>query len=469
MAIAGATEDEARRFHRLLRPGQEPNCRPANGQAEIELYGLQRSRYRIPPQNSSYCLVNLDQRADAADRRWLRERFGSTPPQPAVGEVSPTDNDDPTQFLIDLAAATHCSYKLNDDGPAGNVEVDFYTYAMRDFMDKGCSSCQNPGADYYLVQGDVTYSMSEQPITFAIEAEAPVVASSGLPLRPGLLGLEFADPPTTTTYKSSYSNTSSVTASGSVGFDADGPNVTAGGQVTTSKETTYSVPSTTILNESDPATADAKWEFTPQSLQGADFEVAPTWTWFVPQDAYPSGGTGSGEIFFDNIAGFIGPDGSLDGEPGPHCHVPYPFSAWTVNPPQLSSLEPTSTETSGGQFTITGQYLYPGSVVAVLIGGTAIAPSNVDLQDENTIKVTVPGGYRAGTYQVQVNTQLGVGPSGRTGRVLWIDRGAGSSEDEGPWQDTDPTASRSSVRSPRSSSLAKPCMVWRSGTTSAAT
>ena len=196
--------------------------------------------------------------------------------------------------------------------------------------------------------------------------------------------------------------------SGSVGFDADGPNVTAGGQVTTSKETTYSVPATTILNELDLATAEPKWEFTPQSLQGADFQVAPTWTWYVPRDAYPTGGTGSGEIFFNHIAGFADGDGGIGGEPGPQCHVPYPFSAWTVDPPQLSSLDPTSTEIDGGQFTITGQFLYPGSVTAVLIGGTAIPLStNVDLADDTTIEVTVGGvSLRPGTYPVQVNTQF---------------------------------------------------------------
>jgi hypothetical protein len=64
---------------------------------------------------------------------------------------------------------------------------------------------------------------------------------------------------------------------------------------------------------------------------------------------------------------------------------------------------------------------------------------------------------------------IGVGPSGRTGRVSGIDRGAGSSEDEGPWQDTDPTASRSSARSPRNSSLARPCIAWPGATTSPAT
>ena len=219
-----------------------------------------------------------------------------------------------------------------------------------------------------------------------------------------MLGLEFDDPPTTTTFESSYSNSSSVTVSASIGFDADGPNVTVGGQVTTSEQTTYSVPPTTILNELDTAMAEPIWKFTPQSLQGADFQVAPTWTWYVPRDAYPSGGTGSGEMFVDHLVSVEG----IAGEPGQGCSVPYPFSTWTVDSPQLSSLDPTSTEIEGGQFTITGQFLYPGSVTAVLIGGTAIPLStNVDLVDDTTIEVTVGGvNLRPGTYPVQVNTQF---------------------------------------------------------------
>ena len=100
--------------------------------------------------------------------------------------MSPTDDDDPTEFLTDLATATHCSFKANDGGDVGNVEVDLYTYAMRDFTDTGCSSCQNPGADYYLVQDNVTYSMSASGVTFLIQSDAPFEASSGLPLQAGV-------------------------------------------------------------------------------------------------------------------------------------------------------------------------------------------------------------------------------------------------------------------------------------------
>ncbi|BBB12888.1 AbiH family protein [Sphingopyxis sp. FD7] len=50
---------------------------------------------------------------------------------------------------------------------------------------------------------------------------------------------------------------------------------------------------------------------------------------------------------------------------------------------------------------------------------------------------------------VQKGPPIGVGPLGRTGKHSWIDRLAGLLE-KSPWQDTDPIALSSSVRSHRS-------------------
>ena len=92
-------------------------------------------------------------------------------------------------------------------------------------------------------------------------------------------------------------NSSSTTVSASVGFNADGPNVSTGYSVTTGESQTYNVPPTTILNQSNLATAVPVWQFEPQSLTaGADFSVNTTWTWYVPQDAYPLGGSGSSSL-----------------------------------------------------------------------------------------------------------------------------------------------------------------------------
>jgi hypothetical protein len=226
VAIVGATEDQASRFHRLLRPGEAANCRLAKGQPMSSLYGLQRSRYRYPPQNSSCCLVNLDVQHPATDRRWLRERFGLTPPQLAAGAVTATAKlaatDDPTEFLTGLASATHCSSKTTNS--YGAIEMDPYIYTMRNFTDTGCSSCKDVGADYYLVQDNLSFAKySSEVAGFNNIAGDLLDTTNNATLTAGSYNLEFADPATTTTYESSYSNTTSVTLSESVGFDSDGP------------------------------------------------------------------------------------------------------------------------------------------------------------------------------------------------------------------------------------------------------
>jgi minor curlin subunit len=55
-----------------------------------------------------------------------------------------------------------------------------------------------------------------------------------------------------------------------------------------------------------------------------------------------------------------------------------------------------------------------------------------------------------GTNSASVGQAGGVGPSGRTGWLSAIDRAAGLSEDEGPWQSIEPTASSSNGRCHRS-------------------
>lgn len=272
----GKTQDEARTFHRLLRQGQEVNCAPIPGKTRIPLYGLQQSVTRVPGQNSSYCLVNLDRhRANRKrDRRWLKDRFATTPPQPREGDVSETN--DPTTFLTDLATATHCSFKFPNNR-AGTAEVDYYVYGMRNFSDTGCSSCSSVGADYYLVQEDITFEPTSGNWFSTVSAN--LSDASGELIDTDISCLFFTDPQTVTTVETSYTNDSSTTVSGSVGLNSDGPNVTAGGSVTSGQSTTYSMPATTINNASDPKSLYVDWNFTPQTpIPNTEYDYSPTWT-----------------------------------------------------------------------------------------------------------------------------------------------------------------------------------------------
>ncbi len=428
VAIVGATEEQADRFHRLLRPGEAGNCHLPKGRAISSLYGLQSSRDRYPSQNSSYCLVNLDRRHPHSDRRWLRERFGLTPPEPAAGKLTSTgkftatsnatSTDDPNQFLTGLASATHCSTKTNLGD--GAIQLDAFVYSMRNFTDTGCSSCKDVGADYYLVQDNASYTpYSSAVANFEVGDGGLLDTANNVGFTSGSYNLEFTDPATTTTYESSYTNSSSATSDGSVGVSADGPNVTSGGSVTTSQSMTYSVPATMILNNSVLPTASPQWIFTPQDLPlSSNFDVNPTWTWFIPRDAYPSGGTAmGGAVQFKNfgvlLSTLVNNNYNVLGSLEQVCNVPYPFNAWTVNPPLIQSITQPTSGSAGQYFTINGLYLYPSSVVAVLIDGTAVPQANFEVVAPQTtppqppaIVVTLPTNYASGNHTVQVNTQF---------------------------------------------------------------
>ncbi len=410
VAIANANDDDAHSFHHLLRAGQAANCSKLEEVSSIPLYGLQRAVTRAPGQNSSYCMLSLNDRDPIRDRRWLRDRFAQSPPQPQAGELNVTDSN---SFLSDLANATHCSFKFTNQ-ELGSVENDLYTYTMRNFSDTGCGSCSNMGADYYLVQESASFtpSITNNSVNYNLSARRPSVVSNTGTFTEDL-AIEFADPATVTTFESGYSNDSSVTVDASVGFSSEkGVDVSGGASVTVGKSTSYSVPPTTILQQTDLTTAEPDWDFQPQTTTtGVTFgPVTTTWVWFAPRDAYPpgdgTGGTGNGQITFSSGANIF--SSSTNTDVFNTCNVPFPFSAWTVAPPQLSMLNPTSASINGGVFTIFGNFLYPSSVSAVLIGGTSVPlATNVDLKSNTEVEVTVGGGtFNPGTNKVQVNTQF---------------------------------------------------------------
>src|ERR1700722_6282628 len=143
VAIVGATQGQMNRFHSLLQWGQNANCLLPHGRTTISLYGLQRSLNRFPRQSSSYCLINLDLQHPASDRKWLRERFGLTPPQPPAGKLASTGKvtvsskltstpnaatDSTNPFLTDLADATDCGGRITTGN--GTIQSDAYIYSM---------------------------------------------------------------------------------------------------------------------------------------------------------------------------------------------------------------------------------------------------------------------------------------------------------------------------------------------------
>ena len=289
VAITDATEDQVQSFHRLVRGAEEADCAtPADPSRTIELYGLQQSAN--PSRAGSYCLRGLDHRNPASDRRWLRERFGAQVP----GQVTPVPllnasasraglATDPTvvlsqlvrewlggrpaqaqtngssEQLTNLATGKTCSYKNTDDS-VGSSSWDVQVWGMRSFS--------SPATDYYLVNFNPTLTPSVTGITRYVVNSLTLMevhgsTSDNIETSHGFI--IDTDPATETSFVSEYTNGSSTTVDGSVGFRGAEPEVEAGGEVEVSNETTTTVPPVTILNESDTITLEPSWTFVPQS------------------------------------------------------------------------------------------------------------------------------------------------------------------------------------------------------------
>jgi len=394
VAIVDATREEADRFARFFGARDGANCLPTIGSATIELYGLQESLVRRPPLSSSYCLAGLsglDRAGEGTVRRWLRERFALSAPQPTAPEPSDSDN-----MIVDLATAVHCS-SLDTNDPAGLGRIltqDVYVTGARSFINS---------EDVYYVQNELQYTQgSSSDPNYAF-----------LATRFGATGVvDFADglsqtqPATVTAFEDSFTNTTSETISESVGFQADGPTGTIGTSVTHGQSVSYSIPATTILNNS--ANPLPAWEFQRQNTAGTDFTPQTSWFWTVPWDAYADGGAGStGRLEFTSQLEMRG-----EGELGDFvaefaCAVPYPFEGiLDVGQPTITSVSPTTVQ-RGQKFTITGSDLYPGLVNAILLGGTSVSDTNFTANGETspgsgvfTVDVIVPGTQNAGTNTV---------------------------------------------------------------------
>jgi hypothetical protein len=225
VAIVDATQEEADRFARYFGARDGANCAPSGGLSTIDLYGLQESIFRRPPLSSSYCLVGLDgldRAGERAVRRWLRARFARSAPEPTPPQAPPAvaDSDD---NIVDLATAVHCSF-LDKNDPAGLgriVTQDVYVTGARSFVNS---------EDVYYVQNELQYTQgtSNDP-NYGYE----VTRFGATGVVDFMQGLSQSQPATVTAFENSFTNTTTETISGSVGFNAMGPTGTVGASAQT--------------------------------------------------------------------------------------------------------------------------------------------------------------------------------------------------------------------------------------------
>lgn len=216
--------------------------------------------------------------------------------------------------------------------------------------------------------------------------------------------LSFTEPDTALEYLSSYTNSKTTTVGGSAGFSAtQGPNVSVSGSYTIGTSDTTTVPPMTILNQANLSTASPRWTFSPANPQThVIYSMGTGFVWSIDRDVYDKVSDSINSLGFQ-VQVAIYP---IFGAGGWRCEVPPPFATWDVNPPVITSLEPTSVHRGGGTFLIHGSRMYPGIVSDVLLGGDPLNPANFALINDREIRVVVPSSVKKGSALVQVNTRF---------------------------------------------------------------
>jgi hypothetical protein len=319
----------------------------------------------------------------------VREWLGGRPAQAQTSGSS--------QQLTSLATGKTCSYKDSNDALA--VSWDVQVWGMRSFAS---------ATDYYLANFNPTLTPAVTDVTqYVVNSltlmEVAGSTSDNIDTSQGFI--IDTDPATVTSSVSSYTNGSSTTVSGSVGFDGEALTGSIGASTTVENETTTSVPPVTILNESDTTTLEPSWTFEPESTTaGADFAPMTAWVWQLPQAAYPQGGTGTNQISFSPGANLFAPGTNTTFVST--CNVTVPFTTWTINAPVLTSLSPTA-QAIGNIVTVEGQYLYDG-ITTVLLGGTAVDSTNLFFSSGNptSFLLAVPGDASIGDNEILVSTTV---------------------------------------------------------------
>ncbi len=413
VAITGATQNEADRFGAFVEGERLASCSPAKRKRVIALYALQHELTQQPPVQSRYCLPEFDQaprRAVQRARKWLEERFATTPTAPPRQRVatlrsaaSKGNNRTPAGSvnLDSLASKIHCSaFTWNN---SGQVQADLFLTSMRNF---------NQQQDYYYGEGFFQFVPTIPNYRFGINISRPHETD---PDADDLLGtrLLFTEPNTTTAAVSQYTNSKSTTVSTAVGYGVSAGNqgfdlsynVEQTTSVTAGTETTVTVPPVTIDNDSDLRFASASWSFQPATLSPNKlYSVSTSALWIVPKAVYPDGGENPNQLLnIAFVAGILDPDNTVVSV-ADQCGLATPFQTWTVTAPEVASVTPVKVKRGGGVFEIVGHQLYPSIVADLLLGGNPLPAANFVPIDDNHVRVVVPGGQKTGLTPVQVNT-----------------------------------------------------------------
>jgi hypothetical protein len=403
VAIVYATQEEANLFDELVEGEQVASCLPDLGAPRIALYAVQRTVRQQPDEVSRYCLPTFfpaGPRSDESDEQgaqsgvseeqWLSAAFAPQAPPPPLPSVD--DANASSVNLDTIAQKTHCSVFHSDANT--RVQDDHFVTSARSFDSQ---------RDYYYVQDFPKFSSNRPPRAWTAVSSELFLRRPGSPRDVPLNGMRilFSQPSTTTQYISEYTNSRSVSVSGTVGYQGPVPNVSATVSVTVGTSTTVTVPPVTIFNRANLATAETRWEFFPASpVARAVYETGENWVWYVDRDVYGNTPNDIPEVLFGSAAQTEGVYATGV------CAFPPPFRTFQIAAPMITSADPATVQRGGGTFLIRGTRMYPGIVSNVLLGGDALPTSNFVPVSDTEIRVVVPSNQKTGLNAIQVNTSF---------------------------------------------------------------
>ncbi len=299
-------------------------------------------------------------------------------PQPSV--VPQNLGDSPSNDLQNLADS-YASHVVSQDTSGSGVQIANSVWAVRSFQNQ---------ADFYYVSQEADYWQGTKEniqipvwVGFADNTFSSPITNSAL-LQPS---------PASTSCSESTTSGVNWNIGGSAGWNqTQGANATLTGGISVSNSKTISCPSpTTINNQGDPGTGEAKWTFSTFSPGGGKSQLISffnQWIWEVPLSSYESDQASfqfqstSEEEFLDGSAALV--TASMTDT------VPLPLGdTFTLQQPVVSSVSPASVS-PGDKFTITGTGMYPSLVTSVLIGGTPLLPTQYTTVSDTQVQVIAP-------------------------------------------------------------------------------
>ena len=408
VAIVDASQAQINLFHSIVGEPGKANCQPNPDSVSVTFYGLHSSIAQQPAARSSFCLpgsIDLDDRDHVGQ---FRDYFGAEFP---LETAAPTGG---SETLETLASDNHCFARFTGLGDGAEMQASAFIRSIRSFTNQ---------TDYYDVNLALDYKGSKQkgPRDMKVRAVLCDPDFPSLCLGSGRIGnIVASSPKSANDPVSSYPKGFDFAATG--GFQSgagnrlhSGPNgqgfirLAIRAALRIAQIVTSRVKPTKITPFHNLGTAQLEWEFKPEpKLDKLEiFSPDARWLWSIRRDEYPDDGvTQNGQLRAQIIMSYLPFSSSSRVTQIVDCNLPYPWPRWDVDAPVIEAVSPASVRV-GESFLIQGSGFYEGIVDSIVIGGKIMPEALYRMEDEKTIRITVPFDQRPqSAAQIQVTTEF---------------------------------------------------------------